>query len=467
MCYNITMDKEFLNNLPPAFGQRMQSMLREEYPDFLECYDSNNFTSLRINTLKTSVEQGVQKLQKLGGLMGNVDWCDSGFYYDKAVRYGKHPYHEAGLYYIQEASAMSVVESIGIAEGDYVLDLCSAPGGKATHIACKLGGTGLLVANEYVPSRSKILSQNIERMGISNCIVTNNSPQELEDNWQEFFDKIVVDAPCSGEGMFRKTAQAAEEWSEQNVEMCATRQLAILDSAYKMLKAGGKMVYSTCTFSVQENEQVVEEFLARHSDMKIAHSLRQFCPARVQWTKNGLDDIVLAQRLFPHHIKGEGHFVCVLQKGEEGNDFRTAKQAKPNKNMLKIYEEWAKQNLNISLTPNICFGDNLYYLDATIPNLDKVKVLRCGLHLGQIKKDRFEPSHSLAMYLHPAQAKRVIDLPCDSKEIFDYFQGNAIDTDSKGWCLVCVDGLSCGWSKADGYMAKNHYPKGLRRDIRL
>lgn len=458
------MERQFINQLPTAFTSRMKELLEDEYSEFLECYDSNNFTSLRINTLKTGVEQGMEMLPGIGE---RVAWCDTGFYYDKDIRFGKHPYHEAGLYYIQEASAMSVVESIGIDKGDYVLDLCSAPGGKATHIASKLNGSGLLVANEYVTSRSKILSQNIERMGVSNCIVTNNSPQELEDIWQEFFDKVVVDAPCSGEGMFRKNSQAIAEWSPQNVTMCSNRQLAILDSAYKMLKCGGKMVYSTCTFSVQENEQVIEEFLLRHSDMQIVDSQRQFSSSKVEWTKTGLEDIVKAQRLFPHHIKGEGHFLCVLAKLDGDNARHKSKATKPSKNMLKIYDEWNRKNLNVTLAPTICFGDNLYYLNADMPCIDKVKVLRCGLHLGQIKKDRFEPSHSLAMYLHSDQAQRVINLSCDSKEIIDYFQGNSIETDQKGWCLVCVDGLSCGWAKADGYMAKNHYPKGLRRDIRL
>ena len=267
------MEDKYHDNLPSRFLANMKLLLGEQYLSFEKSFDDEPSQSLRVNTLKLSPKRAVELLD---GNLQPIDWCDSGYYYNDYLRPGKHPYHEAGLYYIQEASAMSVVEALGVQEGDVVLDLCSAPGGKATHIACKLGDAGLLVANEIVPSRAKILSQNIERMGIARAIVTNNSPDELQDRWQEFFDKIVVDAPCSGEGMFRKNPQSITEWNEQSPIICAQRQALILDSAYKMLKKGGKMIYSTCTFEVEENERTIERFLDRHGDMSIVEPCVRF-----------------------------------------------------------------------------------------------------------------------------------------------------------------------------------------------
>ncbi|MGN0797799.1 MAG: RsmB/NOP family class I SAM-dependent RNA methyltransferase [Christensenellales bacterium] len=457
------MEKKYHDNLPSRFLANMKLLLGEQYPSFEESLDDEPRQSLRVNTLKLSPKRAEELL---GGNLQPVDWCDSGYYYNDYLRPGKHPYHEAGLYYIQEASAMSVVEALGVQEGDVVLDLCSAPGGKATHIACKLGDTGLLIANEIVPSRAKILSQNIERMGIARAIVTNNSPDELQDRWQEFFDKIVVDAPCSGEGMFRKNPQAVAEWNEQSPAICAQRQALILDSAYKMLKKGGKMIYSTCTFEVEENERTIERFLDRHGDMSIVEPCVRFDDCKVDNTEKGYDSIAMAQRVFPHRYKGEGHFFCVMQKAGMSDSAASEKPVKVPAAMIKIFDKWQKENLNVTLSPNVVFGDNLYYLPHPSPNLKGVRVLRCGLHLGEIKKDRFEPSHSLAMHLSAKDAKRIIDTAESDGLVEKYYVGETLECDFRGWGLVCVDGYPCGWCKGDGVQAKNHYPKGLRKDIK-
>ena len=457
------MEKKYRDNLPSRFLANMKLLLGEQYQSFEESFDDEPRQSLRVNTLKIAPQRAVELL---GGDLQPVDWCDSGFYYGDHLRPGKHPYHEAGLYYIQEASAMSVVEALGVQEGDVVLDLCSAPGGKATHIACKLGDTGLLVANEIVPSRAKILSQNIERMGIARAIVTNNSPEELQDRWQEYFDKIVVDAPCSGEGMFRKSPQAIAEWNEQSPNICAQRQALILDSAYKMLKKGGKMIYSTCTFEVEENERTIERFLDRHGDMSIVEPCVRFEDCKVDNTEKGLSSIAMAQRIFPHSYKGEGHFFCVMQKEGEGENAVSEKPLKVPNALIKIFDKWQKENLNVELDPNVAFGDNLYYLPHPAPNLKGVRVLRCGLHLGEVKKDRLEPSHSLAMHLSAKDVKRRLDTTESDGLVEKYYVGETLECDFRGWGLVCVDGYPCGWCKGDGMQAKNHYPKGLRKDIK-
>ena len=355
------MEENIKDILPQDFLDRMKSMLQDEYEDFLASYNLDNFTSLRLNTLKVD-ESILDSLKEYN--LKEVPWCPTGYYYEN--RAGKSEFHEIGAYYIQEASAMSVVEAIGIEEGDYVLDLCAAPGGKSTHIACKLNGKGLLVSNEIVPNRAKILSSNIERMGVKNALVINHSPDQIEDKFENLFDKIIVDAPCSGEGMFRKNNQAVMEWNLESVEMCAVRQLNILESAYKMLKGNGKMVYSTCTFSPSENEQVIEEFINRHPDMKIVRSNVNFDNARVEWSKKKQQkDLALAQRLFPQKVNGEGHFLCVMQKQEYDSQYKFMKLKPINS---KEFDKWQKDTLNIKITPNIKWGENLNYIDTAIPD---------------------------------------------------------------------------------------------------
>ncbi|MBE6894875.1 MAG: NOL1/NOP2/sun family putative RNA methylase [Ruminococcaceae bacterium] len=450
--------------LPQDFKNKMQNLLKDEFEDFLKGYDKDNFYSLRINTLKAEAKD---VLKKNLFSFTPVSWCPTGYYYNADERPGRHSYHHAGVFYIQEASAMSVAECADIQPGEKVLDLCAAPGGKSTQLAAKLQGQGILVSNEIVPNRARILSQNIERMGIKNAVVTNESPEKLEKVFKNYFDKIIVDAPCSGEGMFRKEPAVVNEWSLAQVEVCANRQRHILESAHKMLAEGGIIVYSTCTFSPEENEMTVDSFLQQHPEYILLKPdiHKYFSPGVPQWCDSKNADITKTMRLFPHKINGEGHFVAVLQKTVgDSSKIKTAKTA-TDKKLLQPYFDFEKKFLkDISFGNFALFGENLYSMPVNCPDLNGVKVLRCGLHLGEIKKGRFEPSHSLAMALKKENTKQCLSYPCGSEDMLSYLKGEALQTeeDFKGWCLVCTDGYSVGWAKVTDNTVKNHYPKGLR-----
>lgn len=449
-------------NLPQEFCRRMKDMLRDEYDDFIKSYDSRPQRSLRVNTLKADSERFFR--QNLFDLE-RVEWCPDGFYYADSRRPGLHPYHRAGVYYIQEASAMAPVVCAEIKPGEKVLDLCAAPGGKSSRAAAALQGSGILVSNEIVPSRAKILSFNLERMGVKNAIVTNESPADLEKFFPAFFDKIIVDAPCSGEGMFRKDPSAVSQWSQQRPDACAVRQGLILDSADKMLSAGGRIIYSTCTFAPQENEMAVAAFLDRHPEYRLINPTAAsfFSPGRPEFA-NGRRDIKKAMRLFPHKLKGEGHFVAVLEKtdGQQGK-IRYQKTVS-DKKILTPWFDFEKNNLKgVALGNFMMFGSMLYSLPDNTPDLTGIKVLRRGLQLGEMKKGRFEPSHSLAMALKTDNAQRE-NMPLDDERVESYLCGQTVRTDnsSRGYRLMAVDGYTMGWGKCDGRIIKNHYPKGLR-----
>lgn len=446
-------------NLPVEFLRRMQENLGEEYPAFLESYQKERVQGLRINTAKISCEEFL-KLSPF--TLSPVGWCETGYYYEAEERPGKHPYHEAGLYYIQEPSAMAVAELLMPEPGERILDLCAAPGGKTSHIAAKLQGTGFLLSNEIHSQRAKILSQNVERMGLRNVVVTNETSERLADRFPGFFDRIVVDAPCSGEGMFRKDENARAEWSPENVALCAGRQRKILEDADKMLRPGGCMVYSTCTFAHEENEDVIEAFLREHEEYMMLE--REVPESFVKCRLPG------AYRLFPHRLKGEGHFMAVLQKGSAGIG-RNLPEIRPlrDKKVLADYEEFKKKlGLAIEGENYHLFGEQLYLVPQGMTDIKGLKVERPGLHLGSFKKRRFEPSHGLALSLQASQVSNSISFPADSAEIRAYLHGESIYLEkyqaelSGGWCLVLVDGFSVGWGKVSNGILKNHYPKGLR-----
>lgn len=441
------------SNLPLEFLDRMKVILKEEYDDFLLSYKKDTQKGLRINTLKTEDEK------ELPFSLKPIYWCKEGYYYNEKEYPGKNVLHEMGLYYIQEPSAMAVCEELDIKPGEYILDLCAAPGGKSTQIAAKLKGEGLLVSNEIVPQRAKILSSNIERMGITNCIVTNESPERLVKFFKKFFDKILVDAPCSGEGMFKKNPIAIDEWSKENVLMCRDRQLNILDSASKMLKDGGKIVFSTCTFSYDENEGVIQEFLNKNKDFKISESKNKFSPGLYREDLGLYDEqLKLTQRIYPHKVDGEGHYFAIL---ENTNNKENINIKLKDIKVPKEYLEFQSKALNVLIKPNVIFGRNLYM--SPLQNINGLKIERCGLHLGEIKKNRFEPSHSLALALKPQDFKNNLDLTNKENELEKYMSGDTIEWDKKGWGVVVYKGHNVGLIKGDGIWAKNHYPKGLRK----
>ena len=428
-----------MKKLPQRFLDDMKELLMDEYDDFIKSYDEPKTTGLRINTLKINKEELLNlNLYNLTP----IPWADEGFYYDEEVdRPGKSPLHESGVYYLQEPSAMSVVPHLDIKEGDKVLDMCAAPGGKSTYILSKLNDTGLLVSNEINPTRIRA-GENLERFGARNCIITNTDSNNLRKVFTGYFDKIVIDAPCSGQGMFRKDEVAIEDWSYAKVLECQSIQKDIIRDGYDMLKNGGVLVYSTCTFAKEENEDVINEFISEYKDAKL----------------------IEMQRIWPHKVSGEGHFVAKIQKIENEDCNVKYIKIKNNDKEVKDYREFEKKFLNISMESRFDIrGENLYLLPEEHPDTKKLKVLRYGLHLGMLKKNRFEPSHALSHYFKMEDVKNVENFSIQDNKILDYLRGNTIETGkSRGWVLVCVEGIGLGWGKESNGILKNHYPKGLR-----
>lgn len=495
--------------LPLGFTDRMRRLLGAEYPAFLASYDKPRRPALRVNPLRLDgIPDGVRAL--LPFLAERVPFTADGWYYpdDPALRPGRHPYHEAGLYYIQEASAMIPAALCPPRPGERVLDLCAAPGGKATQLAGALRGQGLLVANEIHPGRAAVLSGNIERMGIPNALVLNMEPQALAERFPGFFDRIVVDAPCSGEGMFRKEPQAVQMWSPENIALCAARQAEILRVAARMLAPGGTIVYSTCTFAPEEDEGSVLTFLREHPDFDTVMtdaSAILACLAdgrldagRPDWVPGGTEyagSLRRAVRLFPHHADGEGHFAVLLRRRADaasgdavsggavsgGAVSRRAERpgrrdTRPGRGIslpdaLRLSRDFAGSVLGYIPEGIPClFGETLSLLpagcDLTAESLNGLRVLRAGLELGSVAGGRFTPAHALAMAALPVpDGARRYALDSAGGQPAAYLRGETVSCPSElaGWYTVTVDGFPLGWGKADRGVMKNHYPKGLRR----
>ena len=428
--------------LPEVFLERMKAQLGEEYEDFLRSLERPRAVALRFNPLKGDPPQ-------LPFVREPVPWEPQGYYYDPESRPGLHVYHEAGVYYLQEASAMSPVALLDPQPGDRICDLCAAPGGKTTQIAGRMMGEGFLLCNEYSPKRAKILSRNIERMAVSNALVTNEDTAVLAKRFPGGFDKVLIDAPCSGEGMFRKEEAAVTDWSVETVEMCARRQAEILHNGAQLVRPGGRLVYSTCTFAPEEDELAVAAFLDTHPD---------FEPEVIEapWfrpVENG------GHRMWPHKLLGEGHFAAVLRKkGEEEAEYPPATGGK----LPKEWTSFAKEmGIKLPAGKPVMFGQSLFWAPEGMPDISRLKVLRPGLELGTVKKDRFEPAHALALWLR--NCTKMQRYSANSPEMEKYIHGDVVPSTVKGWCLVCAGEYSIGWGKGDGTVLKNHYPKGLRR----
>jgi len=448
--------------LPEEYCRRMQDLLGAEYQDFLNSYRNPGFQGIRVNTLKIRVEDFV-KISPFP--LTPIPWTENGFYLDGAERPAKHPYYHAGLYYIQEPSAMAPVRVLDVHPGERVLDLCAAPGGKSTQIAADLQGAGLLVSNDLSESRTKALIKNIELFGAENVIVLNESPERIAARLPGFFHKILIDAPCSGEGMFRKDPDAVRQWKIHSSSKCVAIQQGILRAAEKMLAPGGSMVYSTCTFNLEENEKNIDFFLKNYPDFELGDIPRQegWDEGRTDWV-GGNGKLKKAVRLWPHKLRGEGHFVALLRrKGYLDLSVHDDYAPEPNAN-LKVFTDFVRENLTVEFGSNIAsFGDRLYLKPPGSPDLKGLKVLRPGLYLGTIKKNRFEPSRGLALALKKESFQRILDLSSGSREILNYLKGETLNvTGDKGWTGVCVDGFSVGWGKQLGGILKNHYPKGWR-----
>lgn len=435
--------------LHEQFKKNMIEMLGDEYKDFLNSLSCAPVKAVRINTLKTAEKSLFPFLRE------RIPWEADGYYCDD-IKTGGLWQSITGLMYSQDASAMAPVAALDVQPGDKVLDLCAAPGGKSTQIAQKLCGKGLLAANEIVPQRSKILFENIKRLGVANAVVLNENPQKLEKHFAGYFDKILVDAPCSGEGMFRKDREAAEMWTPETNEICAERQLKILNSAKKMLKPGGRMVYSTCTFSKLENEDVILRFLKENRDFEIEEH-------GVWGIENGFYPLEKSGRIFPHKQKGEGHFLAALKKldGETG---KTADMSRADKKDTVMYRAFEKEFFGGMHYENVYIsGNRVYVCNTPLPDLTGLKWLCGGVYAGENKKGRFEPEHHLAVASKKSDFRYSYDL--SDAEFKKYIFGETLKSDITGWCAVCFHGFPAGLGKGSGGIIKNHYPKGLRRKI--
>ena len=431
--------------LPEKFIENMKKQLPEnEWEAFFSVYQKTPYKGVRLNPLKG----GRYELKPLLPFLGEpVRWEENGFY-TTLEKVGSSPFHAAGLFYSQEPSAMCAAPLLDVQEGERVLDLCSAPGGKGTQLACKMNGKGLIVLNEPVSSRAKILSQNVERMGIKNAVVTSEMPETLSAKFTGYFDKILIDAPCSGEGMFRKNAEEAlAEWSEENVALCAERQRRILDEGTKMLKRGGRLVYSTCTFAESEDEGQVCDYLKNHPEMKL----------------------ISQGKLYPHKVDGEGHFAALFEKVEKTGEWDTRiKEASPwcSREAEKAYREFEKSFFKEKFAFRLYEVNGiLYELPEDVFDWKGLQVLRVGVRLGEVRNGRFEPSHSLALCVKQEECKNVLNLMEEDLRLEKYFRGETVEDEriQNGWCVVCVCGYPIGLGKAVNGTVKNHYPKGLRR----
>ncbi|MGF7001700.1 NOL1/NOP2/sun family putative RNA methylase [Lachnospiraceae bacterium PFB1-21] len=452
--------------LPAAFSAKMKRILQGEYEDYLACFDDERLYGLRVNEGKISVEEFLEicpfELRK-------IPWIHNGFFYDgESVSPAKHPYYHAGLYYLQEPSAMTPASRLPIEAGDKVLDLCAAPGGKATELGAGLKRTGMLVANDISNSRAKGLLKNIEVFGIGNVLVLSEEPGHLIEFFPHFFDKILIDAPCSGEGMFRKDPKMIKAWSEESPEFFAGLQRGILAQALAMLKPEGMLLYSTCTFDERENEQMIEEFLIAHPSLSlksITPNYEGFTNGFVTLTKTEMPEIAKSVRIFPHKMAGEGHFLALLENKEESKTLTYEEATYQGKLPVEAKDFLDLLGISFDKSRLSLQKERLFYMPEGVPRLKGLRFLRSGLLLGECKKNRFEPSQALAMYLKKEEYPFVLDLSVTDERVLRYLKGETIaapELSEKGYYLVCVDGYPLGWGKLVNRMLKNKYLPGWR-----
>ena len=455
--------------LPQAFLSRMEKMLGDEFPDFLESYQAPRQFALRVNTAKITTE----KFLELSPFhLTPVPWIENGFFYSSQDRPSRHPYYQAGLYYLQEPSAMTPASRLPVHPGDRVLDLCAAPGGKATELGSRLKGKGLLVANDISASRAKALMRNLELWGITNALVTTETPKHLSEAFPEYFNKVLIDAPCSGEGMFRKDPDVAKTWEESRPDYFCRLQKEIAAQGISMLQPGGMLLYSTCTFSPQENEGVVSYILETFPQMELLDipGYEYFSKGRPQW---GSGDSCLEKcvRIFPHHMSGEGHFLALFKKAGISYPITLKNHSSQiEKSWKKPLEDFFKDiSVPLDFSRIEIRGGHVYCLPEAGPESVKgLKFLRWGLYLGELKKNRFEPGQPLAMALSGNAYPRILNLAASDPRAERYLKGETLllseseASKGPGWYLVCITGYPLGWGKATGNLLKNKYPAGWR-----
>ena len=470
-------------DLPQSFLDSMKEILGEDYEAFLAGFDGQRQYGLRVNTLKMNLEE----FERIAPFhLKKVPWISNGYFYEAEDVPAKHPFYSAGLYYLQEPSAMTPASRLKVQPGERVLDLCAAPGGKATELGAALQGEGLLVANDINTARARALLRNLELFGISNSFVTNEPPHVLAERFPEFFHKIMVDAPCSGEGMFRKNPAVVDSWQEKGPEYFSKLQREIIVQAADMLLPGGMMFYSTCTFSPLENEKTITHLLKERPDMEVVpmEDYENFAEGLTSYKDEAFDESCkLCRRIWPHKMSGEGHFMALLHKksGTQQQVQQTVSQSSIwwekckglNKEQKAAAEDFFS-HVNIAYDGKRIDvrGDNLYYLPAPKYDGRGLHFLRNGLFMGEFKKKRFEPSQPFALALHAQDFDQVLDFPADDERLSRYLRGETLDVSDliagekkrKGWQLVMVAGHPLGFGKLVNNNLKNKYPAGWRKN---
>ena len=477
--------------LPEQFKNRMRNMLGDEYQDFIDSYEMPRQYGLRVNTLKVSPEEFGEMAPFP---VERIPWIKNGFFYKEGIFPARHPYYAAGVYYLQEPSAMTPASRLPVEPGDRVLDLCAAPGGKATELAARLKGKGVLVANDISNSRARALLHNLELFGAANIFVTNEIPARLAESFPGYFDKILVDAPCSGEGMFRKDPDVIGSWSSERVDFFAKQQRSIVKSAVEMLRPGGVMLYSTCTFSAEENEGTVGWLLEQNPELELLklEPYEGFSEGKPEWG-GGNETLSCCVRIWPHRMNGEGHFMALLRKrtaGSEDERKRLEQQEKKQQNRVKRkkkeqpkaegkLEAEEKKHLEAFLREGEAQlpcgrvesrGGKAYLVPELPDSVKGIRFLRNGLYLGEFKKGRFEPSEAYAMYLSPECYSKVLSFGAESEQVEMYLRGETVfdikvgEKCKNGWNLVCVDKFSLGWGKLSNGVLKNKYLCSWRKN---
>lgn len=448
--------------IPERFSERMKEMLGEDYPRFEAALSEESVRGVRVNTAKISVEDYLcaSELE-----LSPIPYTSYGFIPKNSDGIGTLPEHHAGMIYVQDPGAMATVTSVEVKRGWRVLDACSAPGGKASQLAALIGDEGVILANEYVPKRAKIIVGNFERLGIRNAVVTSLDTAKLSEMFRGYFDIVLCDAPCSGEGMFRKYDEALTEWSEENVALCAERQMEILTNCAATVRAGGYLLYSTCTYSKEENENTVSAFLSSHKDF----SLVPTSDALIASTAEGLDGMSDARRFYPHIAPGEGQFIALMKKDENSEDLPTILYKEnvksPTKDELRTVEKFFSEAFEASPEGRLIkSGEQIILVPHELP-IPNFSVFMSGVAVGEIRKGILFPHHQL-FSAYGKDMKLRIDLKKGDPRIARYLRGEEIDTEKQksGFCAVCYEGVPIGGGKISSGKVKNHYPKGLRNN---